>query len=115
MYTTPLSKKVAALTGYRHVATNVELTREEWRRIQEVYGTEPDDNSLVQARNETASLRLAQRDGLRIIAWLSKFCEPGQDPLKVIVPLLSEAGYGVEPEDLDWAEREDNEDWDPER
>ena len=48
---------------------------------------------------ETAMLvslrRHAERDGLRMMAMLAKFCEPGQDPVKLLVQLCNDAGYDV--------------------
>jgi len=35
------------------------------------------------------------------LAFLSKFLEPGQDPVKLVAQLCVEAGYDV-PNDVDW-------------
>lgn len=55
--------------------------------------------------------RHAQNDGLRLMAFLARFVEPGLDPLKTLVQLVSDAGWDVDPEDVEWAfdEMEDDE------
>lgn len=46
--------------------------------------------------------RIIQEDGLRVMAMLGRFLEPGQDPVKLVVQLMSEAGYDVS-EHCEWA------------
>lgn len=58
---------------------------------------------LLQAGADRNALRHASADGLRIVAWLAKYLEVDQDPLKLVIQLASEAGYDVDPEDLSWA------------
>ena len=45
-----------------------------------------------------------KRDGMRIIAYLSKWLEPGQDPMKLIVMMASDARFDVDFEDTEWAD-----------
>lgn len=40
--------------------------------------------------------RYAERDGLRAIALLARFCEPGQDPVRVLAEVLQEAGLDLQ-------------------
>lgn len=65
-----------------------------------------DSSKLMQAGADRNMLRHAAHDGLRIIAWLAKYVEPGQDPLKEIVKMIVDRGYDVEPSDVSWAEEE---------
>lgn len=53
--------------------------------------------------------RHAEHDGLRVIAWLAKYLEQGQDPLKEIVKMVVDRGYDVNPSDVAWAEEEEEE------
>jgi hypothetical protein len=51
-------------------------------------------------------IRLAKQDGLRLVAILSKFCEPGEDPARLLCNALADAGFdapymGDEDEDYD--------------
>lgn len=64
-------------------------------------------HALLQAGADHNVMRHASADGLRIVAWLSKYVEAGSDPLKLVVQLASEAGFDVDPEDLEWSESED--------
>lgn len=45
--------------------------------------------------------RWVQRDGLRVMAFLARYLEKGQDPVKLVAQLCIEAGYDV-PDDHDW-------------
>lgn len=50
--------------------------------------------------------RHVQRDGLRLMAAISKFLDPGEDPVRLVLGLLRDAGYDV----VDYWEDEDFED-----
>lgn len=50
--------------------------------------------------------RETERDGIRIMAFLAKFVEPGQDPVKLIVQMASDCGYDVDPADFEWSQEE---------
>ncbi len=65
-----------------------------------------DPRDFMQAGADRNVTRYAERDGLRVIAWLAKYVEPGQDPLKMLVQLVSEAGFDVDPADVGWADEE---------
>jgi hypothetical protein len=58
---------------------------------------------LMQAGADINAFRHASADGLRVVAWLARFLETNEDPLKLVVQLASEAGYDVDPEDFAWA------------
>lgn len=59
---------------------------------------------LMQAGADRNAIRHATHDGLRLLAWIAKFVPPGEDPLKTLVQLASDAGFDVDPEDTSWAE-----------
>jgi hypothetical protein len=59
-----------------------------------------------QAGADRNMMRHAECDGLRLVAWLAKHVEPGKDPLKTLVQLAMDAGYDVDPADVDWVEEE---------
>lgn len=44
-------------------------------------------------------IRRAEADGLRLVAFLAKFMEPGEDPLRLVKEALSELGFDVQLED----------------
>jgi hypothetical protein len=54
-------------------------------------------------------MRYAERDGLRLVAWLARFTASGADPLKAVIELASAAGWDVDPSDFDWAESGEDE------
>ena len=65
---------------------------------------------ILQAGAERNMFRHAQADGLRMVAWLARFVEPGEDPLRLLIQLVSDAGWDVDPEDYDYAaDREEEE------
>jgi hypothetical protein len=79
------------------------LSKSEFRAIQKLYDVKPEDNVFVQAGTDRNVMRHAEFDGLRMMAWLAQYVEPGQDPLRTLVQLAIEAGIDVMPEDVDWA------------
>lgn len=62
-----------------------------------------DPQALFQAGADRNALRHAQFDGMRIIAWLAQYVPVGEDPLKHVVQLASQAGFDVSIEDVEWA------------
>lgn len=67
-----------------------------------------DPRPLYQAGADRNMLRNAEADGLRMIGFMAKFCETGEDPVKALVRMAIDAGYDVDPEDVSWAEEEDD-------
>lgn len=65
---------------------------------------------LMQAGAARNAIRDAQVDGLRLLAWIAKYVEPGCDPLKTLVQFAAEAGMPVSYEDTTWADDEDDDD-----
>ncbi len=51
--------------------------------------------------------RRVQRDGLRLMAVLSRYMERGEDPVKLLVKLLVNNGCDVDPTACQWADSED--------
>ena len=49
-------------------------------------------------------MRHVSHDGVRLVAWIAKFCDPGQDPMKVLIQMAIDAGFDVDPEDVDFSE-----------
>lgn len=66
-----------------------------------------DPRTLMQAGADRNMARHAEHDGMRLIAWLAKYVPPGEDPLKTLVQLVADAGFNVAPEDIAWAESDD--------
>jgi len=108
--TTPTSDAVIRLLGGRTFDA-VALTWDELRSIQRLYGytAEPAGESrcMMQAGADRNAIRHAQEDGLRLVAWLASYLEPGEDPLRLLVRLVSRAGYDVGAEDFEWASSEE--------
>lgn len=64
---------------------------------------------LMQAGADRNLYRHVRGDGLRLAAYIAKFCQPGEDPLKVLIRMAIDAGdYAVDPEDAAWAEEEED-------
>jgi len=63
-----------------------------------------DPRELFQAGADRNMLRHAEHDGMRLVAWLAKYVPKGEDPLKTLVQLAVDAGYDVDPSDIEWAE-----------
>lgn len=72
-----------------------------------------DPRALLQAGADRNTIRHAEADGLRIVAWLAKYIPTGEDPLKHVVQFATECGLDVDPEDVEWAnddeQKDDNE------
>lgn len=50
--------------------------------------------------------RAVERDGLRLMAVLARFLESGEDPVKLVLTLLHDAGYDVT--DIGWLDLDDD-------
>lgn len=73
---------------------------EQWKRWQ-------DPRPMMQAGADRNMLRIAQLDGLRMVTWIAKYLEKGQDPLKLLIQMAANIGYDVDPEELAWADEEE--------
>ncbi len=68
-----------------------------------------DPRPFLQAGADLHAMRHAEADGLRLVAWLARYTEPGEDPLKLLVRMASDAGFDVSPGDYGWATDEEKE------
>lgn len=104
--TTPLAQAMMALLGTGVACKSVALSTTEWRNVQRVYGysSEKDPNPLIQAGNDRNTLRHAECDGLRLLAWIAAYMPPNEDPMKVLIQLASDAGWDVDSVDVEWSE-----------
>lgn len=66
-----------------------------------------DPVELMQAGADRNMTRYAEHDGLRIVAWLSRYTEPGEDPMKALIRLLIDSGIDMYPSDVTWAMEDD--------
>ena len=57
---------------------------------------------VLQAGADIQMMKHAEADGLRMVAWMAKHLNPGEDPVKVLVRLACDAGWDVSPEDVGW-------------
>lgn len=60
------------------------------------------------AGRDTGCFREARTDGLRVMAFISKYLQPGEDPVKLVIQMASEAGFDVDPEAYGWATEDDD-------
>lgn len=68
-----------------------------------------DPRALMQAGADRNLYRHVRGDGLRLAAYIAKFCQPDEDPMKVLIRMAIDSGYAVDPEDVTWAEAEEDE------
>ena len=118
MVTTPSSAEAIELIGVEMRGGDVAFTAAESDALDALYGVKPHGEALtdrdrkriaferVGTRNDV--IRCAQRDGLRIVAWLSRYLEPGEDPLKTVIRACATYGFDVR-FDGEWAESEESE------
>ena len=66
-----------------------------------------DPMPLMQAGADNNALRHAACDGMRLLAWLARHVEPGKDPVQELVRLAVDAGWDVDPCDVEWAQGDD--------
>jgi len=110
-HTTDAGRDACAAGGSHHFE-GVEVSAEEMDGLRRIYGIEAVDSGdpcapLLQAAADRAAFRLAQRDGLRIVAWLARESEEGDDPLRAVVRLAAANGWDMPGDDEEWAWRDD--------
>ena len=91
------------LLGLGITLKGVTLSNDELRNIRRLYDTHLEDEALAQAGADRNILRHAESDGLRMLAWISKFMSKGEDPLRTLIQFAVEAGIDVSTEDFEWA------------
>ena len=65
------------------------LAHDKWKKWQ-------DPSNYLQAGADLNMSRRAREDGLRLIAWLARYVEPGEDPLKALIQAAAEVGWAAE-------------------
>jgi hypothetical protein len=88
--------------AYRRLMEEYDKAMVKWRKWE-------DPLPLMQAGAARNAIRDAQVDGLRLLAWIAKYVEPGHDPLKTLVQFAAEAGMPVSSEETEWADTEEEE------
>ena len=107
--TTPLSETLIKLLGGTSV-DGVTLSSDERKEILRIYKIESEENVMMAAGAQRNAYRAATSDGLRIMAWIAKYLEKDEDPLRFIVQLVDKAGFDVDYEDIEWSHFIDVED-----
>lgn len=93
--------------AYRRLKDKYDGAMENWRKWQ-------DPLPLMQAGAARDAIRCAGIDGLRLLAWIAKYVEPGHDPLKTLIQFAVDSGIAVSSEDYDWAETDEDDERDGE-
>lgn len=100
------SETIAKLLGIRYVFESVAFTKDEFTSLKKLYEFSDDDSGILeQAGTDRNLIRHARCDGLRVMAFLSRFLEPGEDPVKFLARVLGDACFDVDPTDSEWAEK----------
>lgn len=126
--TTPAASNLIELMGGGELRESVALSNDEMRQLRKLYAfaerpkldknledmdykdhNDKKVNRFMQAGDNVSLLRFAETDGLRLLAWLAKYVEPGADPLKTLIQLAIDAGFDVSPDDISWANSEEYE------
>ena len=90
--------------GFEFAHAGVHFTRAEARAMRRLYGLEPSaPGKLNEAGDNRNLMRRAEQDGLRMVAWIAKHCQPGEDPLRKLIRTVVDGGYDVDPADHAWA------------
>jgi hypothetical protein len=83
--------------------------RDPWDRPLPAPALEADGTAAFAVAGAGRNLfRHAEADGLRMVAAMARFLQPGDDPVRALVALMAEAGWDVR-EDPDWYNGEDAE------
>lgn len=77
------------------------------KRALEYHAKWCDPQRFMQAGADVNLVRHAESDGFRLVAWLAKYVEAGQDPLKTLIQMAIDSGFDVAPEDVEYAEGSD--------
>jgi hypothetical protein len=87
-------EKAVAKWQEEYDAIDSDWTRRNFRKKPEPFDAEA-MRRFYSTGSDRNLFRHAQRDGLRLMAFLSEFVEQGHDPVKLVVQLASEAGFDV--------------------
>lgn len=66
------------------------------------------NEAIINGGDELAVFRAARDDGLRVMAFLSRYLEEDEDPVNLVAEALSHLGYDVMMDDL-WTDIDDEE------
>ena len=102
-FSTKESRTMAMLMGYERYGA-VGFTSSEMNALASLYSVDlkrEGENPLERAGAVRNMFRATEQDGLRCMALLAKYCEAGQDPVRVMAEGLAEMGYDVHLEELD--------------
>ena len=102
--TTPSSARMMELLGVGATSKAVALSKSELEAIRRMYDVPPRESPFTQAGTDRNTLRHAECDGLRMLAWISRFMDQGDDPVRTLVQIAVEAGLDVSAEDFEWAD-----------
>lgn len=86
-----------------------EQAQKKYQEALKAHANWKDPQPLMQAGADRNALRHAEADGMRLLAWFAKFVPVGEDPLKHFIQAVADAGWDVDPADLQWAETVDEE------
>lgn len=93
---TPESHTMIQLGFFGTRLGSVVLTKQEYQNILEFYLLDThEDNKLQRAGSQNQAIEQARNDGLRIMACISKFLERGEDPVKLVMYMASQAGFDM--------------------
>ena len=106
--TTPSAKRMTSLLGGVQQAGTC-LTHSEVSSLKKLYGVTTESNPLLDAGALRNVFRRAEHDGLRMVAWLARYLDQGEDPMKFLVQAVIDAGGEVDPEDVEWVQGASNE------
>lgn len=96
--TTPRTETLNHLLGSSIRYEGVVISKEEKKKLDILYGYEKEVGA------DRNMLRYAAHDGLRIMAWLARSAETGEDPLKLVIRMAIDQGFDVDPEDVAYAD-----------
>jgi len=102
--TTPKAEELISLLGAGASHKGCIFTRDEFRSLQKVYEITDEEDPLMHAGATSNLFKHATDDGIRMVAWLSKYLPAGQDPLRTLIEMAIELGFEVDPEDVKYAE-----------
>lgn len=97
---TPQSAQEVGLLGGARLGS-VSVTSDELRAMFRLYEYADEQHESVEQRIFSTAgdtlhcLRHAEADGLRMIALIARFIEPGHDPVCAVARLLQHAGYDL--------------------
>lgn len=81
------------------------------RRGRKPHNPEPFNEQAVRnwfdSKEAVSLFRHAREDGMRLMGLLSRYLQAGEDPVCLVVRLLADAGYDVDPSVFEWAEQDE--------